>query len=323
MEKRMKKQILGFVFAVVAALAIAPVHAQNAQHLIVADSSSSGTYAKMLAEIKDVCQTDDFIIDEAPKHGGATDNLDALKNNRVSAAFLHSDVIFAAAMSDPSYKELKTLVALYPEEIHIVTLRTSITKAAGLTNYFSKPVQFNSLSDLSGYNVGAAGGGVITARILTGQGEGHFNVIDLQEGKNVIPALQSGQIQAAIFVGGSPLDNITALNGNEFKLIPIGDSISSRVQSVYRPATINYPNLQSGPIKTMAPVATLVTRKYTRPQMIAPQAAFRACFYAHLDDLKETPGKHPKWALVDPNDHGVWDWYDLPTTTQTLKTLKK
>lgn len=284
--------------------------ARAQDRLIVADASSSGTYAKMLNEIKDVCASDDFVIEEGKNKGGATDNLQALATNQVQAAFLHSDVIYYASTQDASMKQFKTLVALYPEEIHILALRASKTSKLG--NFSFGKQDFNTLSDFAGFTVGAAGGGVITAKILQGTGEVPFKVREFDSGKEVINALEAGTVDAAIFVGGAPLDNIAALNGSTFKLLPLGDSIANRVTGVYRPATINYPNLHSGTVRTMAPVATLVTRKYTTPKNVAPQARFRACFYAHLDELKETPGKHPKWAVVDPNDHGVWDWYDIP-----------
>lgn len=300
----------------VALLCLIAATALAEDRLIVASSSSSGTYHAMLTEVDEFCSGEDtgLTVTELPPKGGATDNLDALANNRASAAFLHSDVIYAAAMAEPKYKELKTLVNLYPEEIHVVALRT-----LRVGSMFNKQ-DATTLTDLKGLKVAAAGGGCITARLLTGQGEGGFEVVCKDSGKEVIPAIESGEVQAGIFVGGAPLSNIEALNGNKFKLLSINDTIGSRLTSVYRTASVNYANLKSGTVRTLAPSAILVTRKYTRPAMVAPQAKFRACFYAHLDDLKETPGKHPKWQQVDPSDHGVWDWYEIPSTVTGAAT---
>lgn len=282
--------------------------AQTPMRLIVADASSSGTYKAMNAEIVDVCADESFQIVELPgATGGATNNLAALKDNKASAAYLHSDVIYAMAQADPSYRQLKTLVALYPEDIHVLVLRNSRTK------HFLKTVEFNTLADLAGYKVGAAGGGVITGKILTGQGEAHFDVVEFTSGKEIIPALDAGTVQAAIFVGGAPLPNLTTLSADHYKLIPIGETIAARVSGIYRPTIIDYPNLNSGPIRTMAPTAIILTRKYTLPKLIAPQARFRRCFYQRLDELKETPGRHPKWQMVDPKDRGPWEWYELPS----------
>lgn len=315
----MKSRFLVSVLGAAAVMA-ATLSAQNMQ-LLVADSSSSGTYKSMLSEIKDVCESENFHIADTPQSGGAVENLDALNSNKVSAAFMHSDVIYSAAMADPSYRNLKTLVALYPEEIHVLTLRNSVTKPVGLSSYFSKPIQFNRLSDFQGWNVGAAGGGVITARILTGQGGGGFKVIPYGSGGDVLKALQAGEVQAAIFVGGAPLPNLSNLSADVYKLVPVDDTIASKLTGVYRPAKVNYTNLQSGSVNTLAPQALLVTRKYTIARLVAPQAAFRECFYKNLDEMKETPGKHPKWQLVDPQDHGVWEWYELPATTPSRSVI--
>ena len=88
-----------------------------------------------------------------------------------------------------------------------------------------------------------------------------------------------------------------------------------KLKNVYKAATIDYANLHSGAIQTLAPDAILVTRQYTRPAMIEPQRLFRDCFYAHLDDLKEVPGNHPKWRRVSASNHGTWDWYEIPGET--------
>lgn len=298
--------------AVIAALTlfVTPVFAQG-HTLLIADASSSGTYKAMLGQLIGVCSSGDFEIKEAPGiTGGATDNLDALVNNKVAAAFLHSDVIAARGMADPAMKRFKTLAALYPEDIHVLTLRNSKTKV-----HLIQTVQFTSLVSLRGYKVGAAGGGVITARVLTGQGEGHFDVVEYGSGKEVIAALDNNEIQAAIFVGGAPLPNIETLSGDQYKLIPIDPDIANRVSSFYRPTVIQYNNLRSGPIHTIAPMAIIVTRQYTIPSMVQPQREFRQCLYEHLGELQQTPGMHPKWQLVDPNEHGMWDWYEIPSTT--------
>lgn len=296
--------------------------------ILVADASSSGTYAAMVGEVKKFCSNDALTIEEIKLSGGATDNLNALANNRASVAFLHSDVIYAMSQSDPKYKQLKTLVALYPEEIHIIALRNSGIKTGKTLGMGGTEVVFRDIMGLAGYKIGAAGGGVYTSRILQGQGEVRFDVVPFDSGKDLIPALDAGQVQAVIFVGGAPLANVEALDFTRYKLLSIPESVATKLQTVYHSASISYKN--SGVVRTLAPDAIALTRKYTRPQMIAPQLAFRKCFYEHLDDLKETPGMHPKWQSVDPTNHGTWDWYEIagsepaPTpTTQVVGPLHK
>ncbi len=275
----------------------------------IADDSSSGTYKRMLGEIVNVCSNDDLDIREAQGvSGGAPGNLDALVNNRAQAAFLHSDVFFANAQADPSYKKFQTLVALYPEPIHVLALRVSKTKKQGTFAFGT--VDFNSLSEMAGFKVGASGGGVFTARILQGQGQGGFTVVPFGSGSDLISALENGDVAAAIFVGGAPLPNIEKLNKQQFKLLPVGEAIAGRVQGVYRPTSINYNGLTNGPLKTLAPVATLITRKYSTPVMVAVQRKFRDCFNKQLPALQDSGA--PSWQQVEPNDHGVLDWYEIP-----------
>lgn len=288
--------------------------------LRVADDSSSGTYKRMLTEIVQVCSDDSLnIIEASGVSGGAPGNLEALVNNHADAAFLHSDVYFANAQSDPSYGKFQALVALYPEPIHVLALRVSKTKK--LSTWAFGTQDFNSLADARGFKVGAAGGGVFTSRILTGQGEGGFQVVPYNTGGDVINALNNGDIAIAIFVGAAPLPNIEKLNKSNYKLLPIGESIASKVGGVYRPVSINYQGITQGPLKTLAPIATLVTRKFSTQAKIEAQAKFRECFNSHLGDLQDTGS--PNWQDVIAGDHGVLPWLELPKIPQPAVSHRK
>lgn len=279
----------------------------------IAASSSSGTYEAGLKEIQTMCSTTEFNIESVVKEGtGATENLAQLVNNEVSGAFLHSDVIQASADVDAKFRQYKTLISLYPEEIHIVALRVAKETTGGIAGFNAQLVVYAKLSDLKGRMVGAAGGGVVTANRLAKQGEGGFKVVIFNSGKEVMDALKAGQIQAALFVGGSPLAKIAELPAEQFKLLPIDEAITAKVSGLYQSATIDYTNLKSGPTKTLSTAAVIVTRPYKTQKMIALQSQFRTCFYEHLAELQETTGMHRKWSEVDPEDHGPWEWLELP-----------
>lgn len=305
----MTKKLISSLFL---CLAVCQVFAQTQNRILVASSSVSGTYELMTQEVSDFCSDDNFTIVKADNvKGGVIQNLEALKSNKVMAAFVRSDVVYALAQSDPTYRALKTLVALYPEDIHILALRDSKSKK---TSTWSIGTQdFNSASDLTGFPVGAASGGHITARVLTGA----IKFSDIKEfgtGKEVMNALDNGTIAAAVFVGGTPLPALEALSGDKYKLLPIPENVAMQLSGVYKRSTINYSNLHSGAISTLSSDALILTRKYSLASMIAPQAKFRECFYKHLSELQETPGKHPKWQEVSATNHGTWEWYDLPTS---------
>jgi TRAP-type uncharacterized transport system substrate-binding protein len=176
-------------------------------------------------------------------------------------------------------------------------------------------VEFNSLSDIKGYAVGAAGGGVLTSRVMKRQGDAGYTVNSYNSGAEVIAALDKGDIAAAIFVGAAPLPNIASLDKTKYKLIPVGEAIASRVKGVYRPATINYSGLTSSPVQTIAPMAVILTRKYSTPKKVAAQRHFRDCLAKNLPELKDNHS--PNWQQVEANDHGVLDWYEIPTVNAT------
>lgn len=303
--KSMKTVVLSLALA---AFAI-PAIAQTDTKIVIASDSSSGTYNKMLGEIISVCADDNFIIQPAVGvTGGSPGNLDALVNNKAQAAFMHSDVFLANSMADPSYARYQTLIALYPEPIHVLMLRVSKAKGTGFNSFST--LTFNSLQDTAGQRVGAAGGGVYTARILQGQGQGGFEVVPFDKGDAVLAALDSGDIVAAIFVGAAPLPNLEKLDSSKYKLVPIGEGITAKVSTVYRPANINYKGLTAGPLKTIAPLATLMTRKYSTEAKIKAQSHFRSCFYRALPGLKDDGS--PNWQNVEESDRGVLPWYELP-----------
>lgn len=313
------KRFFTYSFAFLAIASVGTICKADDASITIAADSSSGTYRKMLSEIINVCNSDSFNIVEAKGvSGGAPGNLDALVNNKAQAAFLHSDVYLANSMADSSYAKFQTLVALYPEPIHVIVPRKPVGGTLGFGS-----TALNSLSDAKGFSVGAAGGGLYTARFLNGQGEGGFKVETFNTGDEVIAALKEGKIAAAIFVGAAPLPNITALDKNTFKIVPIGESIESHVHSLYREVTVNYTGLTNGPVKTLAPVATLLTRKYSTPSKVEAQRHLRECFYEHLDELKDNGS--PNWQQVESADHGVLPWYELPapTATDTTSTSRK
>jgi TRAP-type uncharacterized transport system substrate-binding protein len=78
---------------------------------MVADGSSSGTYAQFLKEIIAATGDSGITFQEVPSNG-AIENLDKLVNNKVMGAFMHSDVIYFRSQAEKLDK-FKTLLALF------------------------------------------------------------------------------------------------------------------------------------------------------------------------------------------------------------------
>ena len=298
---------------------------------VVADGSSSGTYKAMFKQMSQFCnvETTGLQVSEAESHG-AVENLAKLIDNEVNGAFLHTDVIFYRNQSEKLEQRVQTLLALYPEEVHILALRQSRAFTEGKAFGFGKkPIDFEMLGDLKGRHVGAAGGGVITANVINNKTDLNLIIDEFANGDEALAALNSGQVDAVFYVGGAPLPNVAKLDGSQYKLLSINDSLLPRLQDVYKTARITYTKLSKDQITTVAADALLVTKNYKTPKMIAALGKFRECFYAHLEEMKETTGLHPKWQLVDAANQGKWTWFEIPTAAdpvpvkQATKAKKK
>jgi hypothetical protein len=303
------KSILMSLLAATSLLAQSPTPNPNIPVFKIADGSSSGTYKAFADEIAGL--TSDIIQFQEIPSSGAVENLDLLLNNKVSAAFMHSDVIYfrAQSMSQEKISQYKTLLALFKEEVHFITLAQSKKTTGSFWN--KKPLEISNIDDLKGLKVGAAGGGFITSQVIKLMTNIPYEVVQFNSGKDVIPALNRGEIDAAVFVGGAPLPNLVDL-GPEYKILPIPDRDVSLLQQVYTPAKVTYTKMSPEAVNTVAADCLFVAREYKKtPRLIQLLKTFRTTFYDKLGELQETPGLHPKWQEVDPNNHGKWQWMEL------------
>lgn len=295
----------------IAALLAGPTMADTLQ---VAVNSSSGTYKQMFKEISDVCSSPELTLTPVDTSGGAVENLSKLVNNQVSGAMLHSDVIFWRDRTQKLSDRFKTLITLYPEEVHFIGLSSSGRKSGGTFGFGKKDVVFNTVSDLSGYKVGAAGGGVISANLIRATGGVNYEVVPFNDGQAVLNALRNGHVDAAVFVGGAPLPNLVGLDQN-YKLLEVPENVANNLKDYYIPAKITYTNIQPNPVSTVAAQALLVVRAVKGQKAVTSMRAFRSCFYSHLTDIQEATGTHPKWQDVSDKETAEettrWAWLDL------------
>jgi hypothetical protein len=139
-----------------------------AQEFLVADGSSSGTYQLFLKQIIESTPDSGITFKEVPS-SGAIENLDKLINNEVMGAFMHSDVLFHRSKAESGLDEkYRTLLALFPEDVHFVAWRNSLKTTGGVAGFGAKPVIIQDIVELSNQRgvVGAAGGGFITANVI-------------------------------------------------------------------------------------------------------------------------------------------------------------
>lgn len=282
----------------------------------IAAGSSSGIYELVLSQIQSVTSESGITFKKVPSHG-AVENLDLLIGNKVSAAFMHNDVIAFRGQAEDLSK-FKTLLALFNEQVHFLALTTSKRKVGGTLGYGAKPIVINEFESLKGLTVGAAGGGYITAQVIRLQSQVAYNVMQFESGKEVMEALNKGEIDSAVFVGAAPLPNLENL-GKEYKLIPITGSVQDRLKQVYKPSTVTYIKMSASSVPTVSAQCLLVSKTYKTPKFVAQLWEFRESFFKHLDEIKETPNMHKGWAEVDAEDHGKWPWLELTNTVGNIK----
>lgn len=297
--------VMGMVVAMQSATALA-------QDLKIADGSSSGTYSAMFKEIQKMCGV--TIPMSEVGSSGAIDNLDKLVGNEVNAAFLHSDVIAYRAKTE-DLTGIKTLLDLFPEDVHFLALNRAL-KSGGVFGYGGKETLLMTVSDLAGRRVGAAGGGYVTAQMIRLQGEVPYTVVQYGGGREVMDALNKGEIAAAVFVGAAPLPNLRDL-GPEYKLLSVGESVAAKLKAIYRLTTVVYTKMSTSSVQTVAADALLVTREYRTPKFVAALKSFHDCFVEHLDELKETPGTHRAWQKVRADTVPKWPAYEFASVARS------
>ena len=300
------KRILNLALAVT--LGLSMMVSTQAQQLRVATGSQKGTYSAMFKELSAVCSTDVAMIEMATS--GSNQNIDLLLGNQVNAVWSQTDVLFYRARTE-DLGNVRTLLAFHPEEVHIVVLAQSLKKEGGTFGIGSKPINLTQVGDLAGRVVGAAGGSFTTAQVIRLQSEINFNVLQYKDNDALMVALNKGEIDAALMVGGAPLPLVAALTP-AYRLLGFPEAVQQKLKNVYRPARLNYSGMGAAGIQSVATDALFVTREYKTAKMIDALSRFRSCALRQIDDLKETTGTHPKWQAVDVNNKGKWAYYDLP-----------
>jgi hypothetical protein len=292
------------------ALAVIMAGAAHAQSLVVATGNPKLTYSRMFNELKSQCQSVE--LKEVTTDGSNT-NLDDLEQNKVNAAIVQTDALFWRARSEDDLNNVRTVVALFPEEVHVIARADGVHVGGMSLGGFSiggKQVVFNNIGDLAGHNVGAVGGSSLTAEMIRALTGIKYNIVQLSSNDEAKAALQSGKIDAFVAVGGAPLSTVTELN-QDYKLLEVTPAQAAQLSKAYKPARVSYGNLGQRGIPTIATEALLVSRVYSSDQKVDQLKRLRACEAQALPTLKDTTGTHPKWQAVQAGNKGLWSYYDI------------
>lgn len=294
------------LFAVIAASLALFATGAFAQQIKVATGDPKGTYSTMIKQANQVCSNTTPLIEQ--NTNGSIANIDLLAGNKVNAGVVQTDVLYFNSKTQ-DLSAIKTLVALHPEQVHVI-VRNADLKTGGYLGGLvgAKSFAVKTVADLAGRKVGAVGGSVISAKVVSSQGGLNLNVIDYPSNDEALKALAGGDVDGVIAVGGQPLAVVANLNKN-FKLAAFPDALVSKLGAVYSPGKVSYPNIDAAGVVTVQTDALLVTRDYKSASMSAALKAVRQCLYDHIVDLQETTGTHPAWQKVSAENKGKWAVY--------------
>lgn len=305
----------------IAALAMIASQAFAQEVVVVSTGGPKGTYSSFFKSIQSLCG-DIVQLVEKPSTG-SDQNIDNLINKQADAAFVQSDTLQFTAMNDPraSDSQIRVLLPMYPEEVHVVALRNLAKTTGGFSiagkNIGGTTTQLNSLADLDGYRVGAWGGSYTTARAISYLGGVKYEAVQFDDDKAALAALNKGEIAAIVAVGGQPLGFVKDLN-TSYKLLKIDSGLADKVKA-YMKTRVNYRNLGAESTETVAARSMLVVRNYASPDRKAKIAALKSCIVKNDVNFKEGTGHHPKWSDVDLTAPVSWAMYDVGTLAAPKK----
>lgn len=314
---------------VAAALSLAmSAMAQEDNVIKIATGGSKGTYTKIFASLQAVCgEPAGLQLMEVPS-GGSDDNIDKMLAKQADAGFVQIDTLKYMENIDGmrvNANKLRVLFPLYPEEVHVVALK-SLAKITGGVSFFGRnmggdKVALSDLAELNGLKVGAWGGSVTTAtaiRVLS-NGSVTYEVVPFKDSAEAWTALSKGEIGAVIAVGGQPMDAISGL-GPHFKLLTVNRALAEKVRA-YVPTTVTYKNVGAVGLNTVATHSAFVTKNLDPKFGGAKMAKLKACVLKNETTFKQGTGHHAKWEDVDFTVSVPWPMYE--TGAVSAKPVKK
>lgn len=312
---------LGFVLAVVTG----PALAQPQISLPISTGSETGSYFRFIRETAQVCSSQVRI--ENRTSTGSPMNLDRLEANDVSLGVVQTDVLNLYA-NTKDMSNIKVLVPLFPEQLHFVT-RAALGKEGGYGvgsfRVGQKEVVLNTVEDLNGRKLAAAGGSYMTAQVVQQVGQLGFQLFEGKTSDDVLKGVANGTYDAGLLVCAQPCpifqgkkpdgsDNPEALAAlANLKLLPVTDKVASSMARIYTKASaLSYKSMGQGGqnVPALQVMSSLVTQDYKKGARAESVAALRQCLWEMAPEQAATPGTHPAWRNVKPNATSNWPMWE-------------
>ncbi len=250
--------------------------------LTIATGTPEGTYYQIAQDIKQVAEKEGIPI-EIVQTNGSFDNINLLGSEKVDLAILQLDVLkFTSEMMQAKanfnvLKELKVILNLYFEEIHVITKNDGI----------------RSLDQLDGKKVALGperGGSALTAEVLLAA-----NGVSIQKffdaPNEALQKLERGELDALIFVGGAPVPAFEKLDKSfHFVQLPANPIL----EQIYQKKKIDKTAYSwAGEVETLAVPSVIMTRDRKDSEYVTLIQQLLLAILSNKEKLDATG--HPKW----------------------------
>jgi uncharacterized protein len=255
---------------------------QPALALTIATGTPEGTYYQIAQDIKQIAEKEGIPV-EIIQTNGSFDNINLLGLEKVDLAILQLDVlkVTSDAMQAKAgfnvLKEIKVILNLYFEEIHVITKNDGI----------------RSLSQLEGKKVAVGpdrSGSALTAEVL-------LTAYDLRVEKffdapnDALQKLERGELDALIFVGGAPVPAFEKLDPS-FRFVRLPSN--PILEQLYQRKKIDkgvYP--WAGEVETFAVPSAIMTRDRRDSEYVTLIQRLLLTILSNKQKLDAIG--HPKW----------------------------
>lgn len=304
-------------------------------NIVLGSGATSGTYYPVVTEIAKFCDSDTVVVthfmdpslgEGKETEGGSVANLRRILDNKATGGLVQLDVAYLEKLANPAMSRVLALLPLHAEQVHVIvpaSVTTSVmTQPAvekSLTNWFGSEAVYETqtvsnpittIGELAGQRIAAWGGSVTTAKVVDQQGNvGFAEIVPVKDRDEAFGLLNSGQVAAVLAVTGAPTAWVAALPKGQYKLLVAGKTMEEAVSAVYATSGISYDNMgQTGQqISALSVDSLLMTRTYTKADMVNALAELQQCVREKISDFQDTAGTHPAWQTIDPSRDMKWD----------------
>ena len=298
------------VISVLVAGGFVATNAQDLPRLRIATGGEQGTYYAMAMNAANYCGQG--LLLQVQKTGGSDDNIERLTSrNQADVGIVQKDILFKRLNynKDTAVGNLLAVMPLHYEAMHLVALEKSgLTKFSelggikgGWMNYGAK----------SAKKVGAWGGSIESAEIVRDMSGVNFDLIVVENAGAAVNALNAGQIDAVLAMGGTPLQWVDEkLKRGQHRFL-VFDVPMEKVERAYKRVSITYTKLGVNAIPTIATDAVLVTRNFVSAEKVRAVSLLRKCIQTELVRMQEAEDTHGQWGNVQ-KDGQVSGWAVFP-----------